>query len=283
MKLLRYVTPSGTTGHGILIGNEIYSLINLTTTEALDGLREGDAHWEKCVQQPPVSLSETTLLPPVECPGAFLDFYTFEEHVRTARKKRGLDIVPEWYEFPVWYNGSTRCFSGDGATVSFPKNENKKDYELELAIVIKKKCHRIRVEQAAEYIGAFTIVNDFSARQLQEKIMKVGLGPAKAKDFNTGLGPWLVTPEEIPDPRNLKMRAFVNGELWSEGNSGSSHFTFEEMIAFASEDQTLYPGDILASGTVGTGCGLELDRFLQTGDKVELEIEHIGRLTHWVG
>ncbi len=113
--------------------------------------------------------------------------------------------------------------------------------------------------------------------------MKVGLGPAKAKDFNTGLGPWLVTPEDIPDPRNLKMRAWVNAELWSEGNSGSSHFTFAQMLAFASEDQTLYPGDILASGTVGTGCGLELDRFLQTGDKVELEIEHIGRLTHWVG
>ena len=283
MKLLRYLTPSGVKEHGLLIDNEIYPLIHMTTTEALDGLLEGDHQWEKILNQSPVSLSETTLLPPVECPGAFLDFYTFEDHVRTARKKRGLDIVPEWYEYPVWYNGSTRCFSGDGTTVHFPENENKKDYELELAMVIKKTCHRIRVEEAADYIGAYTIVNDFSARQLQEKIMKVGLGPAKAKDFNTGLGPWLVTPEDIPDPRNLKMRAWVNGELWSEGNSGSSHFSFAQMIAFASEDQTLYPGDILASGTVGTGCGLELDRFLQTGDKVELEIEHIGRLTHWVG
>ena len=283
MKLLRYLNQSGAKGHGLLIGNEIYPLIHITTTEALDGLVDGDHQWEKILDQSPVSLSETTLLPPVECPGAFLDFYTFEDHVRAARKKRGLDMVPEWYEYPVWYNGSTRCFSGNGTTVQYPENENKKDYELELAMVIKKKCHRIRVEEAADYIGAYTIVNDFSARQLQEKIMKVGLGPAKAKDFNTGLGPWLVTPEEIPDPRSLKMRAWVNGELWSEGNSGSSHFTFAEMIAFASEDQTLYPGDILASGTVGTGCGLEQDRFLQTGDKVELEIEHIGRLTHWVG
>ncbi len=283
MNLLRYLTQSGAEEHGLLIGSEIYPLIHMTTTAALDGLMEGDQQWEKILQQSPVSLSEATLLPPVECPGAFLDFYTFEDHVRTARKKRGLDIVPEWYEYPVWYNGSTRCFSGDGTTVHFPEHENKKDYELELAVVIKKTCHRIRVEKAADYIGAYTIVNDFSARQLQEKIMKVGLGPAKAKDFNTGLGPWLVTPEDIPDPRNLKMRAWVNGELWSEGNSGSSHFTFAQMIVFASEDQTLYPGDILASGTVGTGCGLELDRFLQTGDKVELEIEHIGRLTHWVG
>jgi len=283
MKLLRYVTSVGGQDHGILIGNEIYPLMHMTTTEALDKLREGDQQWERMLQQPPIALSNITLLPPVECPGAFLDFYTFEDHVRTARKKRGLDVVPEWYEFPVWYNGSTRCFSADGTTVFFPEHENKKDYELELAIVIKTKCHRVSVEEAGNFIGAYTIVNDFSARQLQGKIMKVGLGPAKAKDFNTGLGPWLVTPEDIPDPRSLLMRAWVNGELWSEGNSGSSHFSFAQMIAFAAEDQTLYPGDILASGTVGTGCGLELDKFLQTGDKVELEIEHIGRLTHWVG
>ncbi|MDT7041289.1 fumarylacetoacetate hydrolase family protein [Candidatus Nitronereus thalassa] len=283
MKLLRYETTSGSTAHGLLIEKDIFPLIEMTTTEALGKLKQGNPHWKKCVAQTPVALSEVTLLPPVERPGAFLDFYTFEDHVRTARKKRGLDIVPEWYEYPVWYNGSPRCFSGDGTTVHFPKHEHKKDYELELGIVIHKPCHRISVEEAAEHIGAYTIVNDFSARQLQEKIMKVGLGPAKAKDFNTGLGPWLVTPDEIRDPRNLNMRAWVNGELWSEGNSGSSHFTFAQMIAFASEDQTLYPGDILASGTVGTGCGLELDRFLQSGDKVELEIEHIGRLTHWVG
>ena len=168
MKLLRYVTPSGAGGNGLLIGNKIYSLNNLTTTEALNNLKEGDPHWEQCLRQPPVALSETTLLPPVEGPGAFLDFYTFEQHVRTARKKRGLDIVPEWYEFPVWYNGSTRCFSGHGSTVYFPENENKKDYELELAIVIKKKCHRIPVEEATEKIGPFTFVNDFRARQFQE-------------------------------------------------------------------------------------------------------------------
>lgn len=112
--------------------------------------------------------------------------------------------------------------------------------------------------------------------------MRVGLGPAKAKDFNSGLGPCMVTPNEIVDPRNLSMRAWVNDELWSEGNSGSSHFTFEQMIEFASENQTLYPGDVLASGTVGSGCGLEQDRFLNEGDKVVLEIENIGRLTHWI-
>jgi 2-keto-4-pentenoate hydratase/2-oxohepta-3-ene-1,7-dioic acid hydratase in catechol pathway len=282
MKLLRY-SKGSEQGHGILSGHEIFPLIHMTTTQALNHLRESDAQWRKVMKQTPLDLSEVTLLPPVEHPGAFLDFYTFEEHVCTARKKRGLDMVPEWYEYPAWYNGSPRCFSGDGTTVHFPANESKKDYELELGIVIKKPCHGVTPEEAGECIGAYTIVNDFSARELQGKIMKIGLGPAKAKDFNTGLGPWMVTPDEIGNPRNLKMTAHVNGKLWSEGNSGASHFTFEQMIAFASQDQTLHAGDVLASGTVGTGCGLELDRFLQSGDKVELEIENIGKLTHLIG
>ncbi len=281
MKLLRFSTDLEQ-GHGLLINKNIYPLIQLTTTEALTKLKKNDSLWNKILKQNPIPLSGVTLLPPVENPGAFLDFYTFEDHVQTCRQLKGLEMISEWYEFPVWYNGSPRCFSGNGSKVVFPNEENKKDYELELAVVIKKPCHQVKVEEAKEYIGAYTIVNDFSAREMQAKIMKIGLGPAKAKDFNTGIGPWMVTPDEIGDPRNLTMKAWVNEILWSEGNSGSSQFTFEEMIAFSSQDQTLFPGDILASGTVGTGCGLELGRFLKFGDKVELEIENIGRLTHWV-
>ncbi|MBI4389913.1 MAG: fumarylacetoacetate hydrolase family protein [Nitrospinae bacterium] len=281
MKLLRFARKDGSTGDGILLEGCVYPLNGMTTVNALEN--PGKIDLAAVRRSSPMPLEEIRLLPPVDKPGAFLDFYTFEQHVKTARRKRGLDMVPEWYQFPAWYNGSTRCFSGDNSAALFPAGEDKKDYELELAVVIKKKCRGVPVEKAAEYIGAYTILNDFSARRLQEKIMRIGLGPAKAKDFNTGLGPWLVTPDEIPDPRNLRMRAWVNGELWSEGNSGSSHYTFEQMIAFASEDQTLYSGDILASGTVGTGCGLEQDRFLKTGDKVVLEIEGIGQLTHWIG
>lgn len=283
MKLLRYTIPNGLAQDGVLHEGKVYPLIGMNTVEALSGLKEGGPLWNKILEQPPLSLDVVTLLPPVEKPGAFMDFYTFEQHVKTARKKRGLDIVPEWYQYPVWYNGSTRCFSGHGSTVRFPDNEPKKDFELELAVVIGKECRGVSEKEAAACIGAYTIVNDFSARDLQEKIMRIGLGPAKAKDFNTGLGPWMVTPDEIPDPRNLTMRAWVNGELLTEANSGTSYYTFEQAIAFACEYQTLYPGDVLASGTVGGGCGLELDRFLNSGDKVELEIEHIGRLTHWVG
>jgi len=283
VKLLRYISKKGQQEHGMQVGKSIYHLKDITTTEALECLEEESELWKRILEQPPIPVASVSFLPPVENPGAFLDFYTFEQHVKTSREKRGLKMIPEWYQLPVWYNGSTRCFSGNGAVVDFPEGETKKDFELELAIVIKKKCFRVREQEATNYIGGYTIINDFSARELQEKIMRIGLGPAKAKDFNTGLGPGLVTPDEIVDPRNLIMRAWVNEELWSEGNSGSSHFTFEQMIAYASENQTLYPGDILASGTVGSGCGLEQDRFLKKGDKVVLEIENIGRLTHWIG
>lgn len=283
MKLLRYITEKGQPANGIQFEGFVHPLKEISTTEALEFLVEGSDQWKRILKQPPIPLESISFLPPIEYPGAFLDFYSFEQHVKTSREKRGLKMVPEWCQLPVWYNGSTRCFSGNGAVVDFPDGETKKDFELELAIVIKKKCFRVREKEASSYIGAYTIVNDFSARELQEKIMRIGLGPAKAKDFNTGLGPCLVTPDEIIDPRNLTMRAWVNEELWSEGNSGSSHFTFEQMIAYASEDQTLYPEDILASGTVGTGCGLEQDRFLKKGDKVVLEIENLGQLTHWIG
>jgi len=222
------------------------------------------------------------LYSPILRPGALLDFYTFEQHVRTCRAKRGLDVVPEWYEVPAYYNGNPRAISGYGDPVHFPAGEDRRDYELELAVVIGKKGRDIAVHEASEYIAGYTIMNDWSARSMQAKVMKIGLGPAKGKDFATTLGPCLVSADEIANPRNLSMVARVNGEEWSRGNSGDSHFTFEQMIAFASQGVTLYPGDVLGSGTVGTGCGLELDRFLQPGDEVELEIEQIGSLRNRV-
>ncbi|QPJ64321.1 MAG: fumarylacetoacetate hydrolase family protein [Candidatus Nitrohelix vancouverensis] len=283
MRFVRYLFNKDQPEHGLLRDQLIYPMNGMITTTALEFLAEESNAWKRIVGQKPVPMTSVTLLPPIEDPGAYLAFYSFEQHVKTCRAKRGLEMVPEWYDGPVWYNGSTRCFSGDRSLVHFPAGESKKDFELELAIIIKKKCFRVSVKEASKYIGAYTIVNDFSARALQEKIMRVGLGPAKAKDFNTGLGPCLVTPDEIGNPRNLSMRAWVNGELWSQGNSGDSHFTFEQMIAYASEDQTLYPGDVLSSGTVGTGCGFEQDRFLKKGDEVILEIENLGQLTHWIG
>ncbi len=220
--------------------------------------------------------------PPVIRPTAFLDFYTFEQHVSTCRAKRGLDVVPEWYQVPAYYNSNASALFGHGQEVYYPPEEDRLDYELELACVIGKPCRNVTVEEAAEYIAGYTILNDLSARSLQKKVMAIGLGPARGKDHGSSLGPWFVTADEVKAPRNLAMRAFVNGEKWSEGNSGMSHFTFEQMVAFASRTRTLYPGDVLGSGTVGTGCGLEQDRFLSPGDTIRLEIDELGTLENKV-
>ncbi len=226
--------------------------------------------------------NDVRLMAPLPRPASIRDFYAFEQHVKKGFEKRGEPMPPEWYEIPVYYKSGHWSVVGPDEEVRWPSFTELFDYELELAIVIGKKGRNISESQAREYIAGYTIMNDFSARDMQRKEMKVRLGPAKGKDFATGFGPVLVTPDEIGDPYNLRMSARINGELWSEGNSGSIHHRFESMIAFASMDETLYPGDIIGSGTVGTGCGLELDRWVKPGDLMELEIENIGTLRNRV-
>ena len=225
---------------------------------------------------------EIKLLAPLPHPASMRDFYAFEHHVKKGFEKRGEPMPPEWYEMPVYYKGNHQSIIGPDQDVRWPSFTEKFDYELELAIIIGKQGRDIPEDQARDYIAGYTVMNDFSARDIQRKEMKVRLGPAKGKDFATAIGPVLVTPDEIPDPYNLRMTAKINGETWSEGNSGSIFHSFEKMIAFASSEETLFPGDLIGSGTVGTGCGLELDRWVKPGDLMELEIENIGVLRNRV-
>ena len=225
---------------------------------------------------------EVKLLTPLPNPTSLRDFYAFEAHVKKGFEKRGEPMPLEWYEIPVYYKSGHYNIIGTDADVPWPSFTQKFDYELELAAIIGKQGRNIPAERAAEYIAGFAVMNDFSARDVQRQEMKVRLGPAKGKDWCTALGPYLVTPDEAGDPYNLRMTARINGELWSEGNSGSMYWKFEQMIEFLSKDDTIYPGDILGSGTVGTGCGLELDRWVQRGDVIELEIEKIGVLRNRV-
>ena len=222
------------------------------------------------------------LLAPLPNPASLRDFYAFEEHVKKGFEKRAEPMPREWYEMPVYYKGAHQNIIGTDQDVLWPSFTEKFDYELELAAVIGKEGRNIKAEQARDYIAGFTVMNDFSARDVQRREMKVRLGPAKGKDWCTAIGPVLVTPEELGDPYNLKMTARVNGELWSEGNSGSLYWKFEQMIEFLSLDDVVYPGDLIGSGTVGSGCGLELDRWVQPGDVMELEIEKIGVLRNRV-
>jgi 2-keto-4-pentenoate hydratase/2-oxohepta-3-ene-1,7-dioic acid hydratase in catechol pathway len=225
---------------------------------------------------------DVRLRAPLLRPASMRDFYAFEQHVRKGFEKRGEEMPPEWYEMPVYYKGAHWSIIGTDEEVSWPSFTEKFDYELELAIIIGKAGRDIPESQARDHIAGFTVMNDFSARDIQRKEMKVRLGPAKGKDFATAIGPVLVTPDEIGDSYNLRMTAKVNGEIWSEGNSGSITHRFEKMIAFASQAETLQPGDLIGSGTVGTGCGLELDRWVKPGDLMELEIEKIGVLRNRV-
>ena len=218
------------------------------------------------------------LMAPLPDPPSLRDFIAFEDHIAATSKRRGQPIPAEWYKFPVYYKGNHRTIIGPDAELSWPLETTKLDYELELACIIGRKGRDIGESQAADYIAGYTIMNDFSARDIQFQEMACRLGPAKGKDFATAIGPCLVTPDEISNLDMLIMVARVNGEVWSEGRFGTIHWTFPQMISHVSRGEMIYPGDILGSGTVGGGCGLELDRYLKPGDVVELEIQPIGTL-----
>jgi 2-keto-4-pentenoate hydratase/2-oxohepta-3-ene-1,7-dioic acid hydratase in catechol pathway len=229
-------------------------------------------------------------LPPVIPAASLRDFYAFEAHVKTARGRRGLEMIPEWYELPVFYFSNHTAMLGHGDPLPFPSGGQWLDYELEVAALIGRPGRDIRADDAERHIAGYMVMNDWSLRDAQREEMKVGLGPAKGKDFATSLGPLLVTPDELEPFRSgkgfdLEMMARINGTEYSRGNWKDIHYSFGEMIERASQNVTLYPGDVIGSGTVGTGCILELgpdsvDGWLKHGDTVELEIDRLGALSN---
>ena len=225
-------------------------------------------------------LTEVIYLPCIEA-GSLRDFIAFEQHIKTVRGQRGVEVPPAWYEMPVYYKGNYRTLMGHEQPLNWPRYTEKLDYELELACIVGKQGIDIPVEEAEGYIGGYAVLNDWSARDIQMREGSVGLGPSKGKDFGTAIGPWMVTPDEF-NPKNARMTARINGELWSDNNIGKIHWSFPQMIAHVSMEETIYPGDILGSGTAGGGCGLELDRWLKPGDVVELEVEGLGVLRNKV-
>lgn len=247
-----------------------------------------------------------TWLAPVPFPSSCRDGYAFRQHVEAARRNRKVPMIPEFDQYPIFYFTNHHSIQGPGEVRCMPDHFNKLDFELEAAIVIARAGRNIPAEEADAYIGGLMIMNDLSARQLQMEEMLLNLGPAKGKDFSTVLGPWLVTldelqPFEIPCKENhvglnwnLKMSCSVNGVPVSAGNLGDMDWTFAEIIERASYGVNLFPGDVIGSGTVGTGCFLELngtgklndpnytEQWLQPGDVVEMEIEGLGKLTNTI-
>jgi fumarylacetoacetate (FAA) hydrolase len=240
-----------------------------------------------------LAIDDVKFLSPLK-PYTLRDGYAFEQHVLTANKNRGREVPQEWYQFPVFYFTNPNSAFGHDDEIPYPHYTNAMDYELEVAVVIGRGGMNIKPEDAEDHIFGYTIFNDWSARDIQRKEMVVGLGPAKGKDFASAFGPVIVTREAIVDRSvgrlgvyDLEMTARVNGVEMSRGNFKDMHWSFGEIIARVSDSVMLYPGDVIGSGTVGTGCLLELTKFegpwLKEGDVVELEVERIGVLRNTVG
>lgn len=264
-------------------------------------LREGTRSSKKGLP-----LDSVQLIAPVPFPPSCRDAYAFRQHVAAARRNRKAEMIPEFDQYPVFYFTNHHSIKGPGDISCMPDHFEKLDFELEAAIVISKHGRNIQAEDADEYIAGLMIMNDLSARKLQGEEMLLNLGPAKGKDFATAIGPWLVTLDELQQYEvaakenhtgktwNLTMKCSVNGVQVSEGKLSDMDWTFAEIIERASYGVDLYPGDIIGSGTVGTGCFLELngtgrlndpnynEQWLQAGDVVEMEIDGLGKLNNTI-
>ena len=236
-------------------------------------------------------MRDIELRTPVQNPPSLRDFYVFEQHVKAARARRGVGMIPEWYEIPVFYFSNTSELYGTDEPVRYPPHSQEVDFELEMAAVIGREGRDISADDAPSYIAGYMVMNDWSARDLWRKEQPLNMGPAKGKDFATSLGPWLVTPDELDDRRvgsgkderyDLEMRGWINGDQLTSDNAKTMYYGFPQMIERASQDARLRPGDVIGSGTCGTGCILELGterhRWLLPGDVVEMEIERLGKL-----
>jgi 2-keto-4-pentenoate hydratase/2-oxohepta-3-ene-1,7-dioic acid hydratase in catechol pathway len=227
--------------------------------------------------------NEARLLSPLPRPRALRDFFAFEEHAKQGAARRKEPLAAEWYDQPVYYKGNHREIYGPATTVPWPSYTRKLDFELEIGCVVGRQGRDLSPEDAKKHIAGYTILNDFSARDIQKSEMVCRMGPAKGKDFGTGLGPYLLTADELPSPDGLKMTVSVNGEVWSQGDSSGRYWGFPLMLSHVSQEETVYPGDLLGSGTYFRGCGLDMDRWIKPGDVLEMTVEKLGTLKHVVG
>ena len=319
MKLVSYIHQNKTQ-LGIYQNGSIWALnqLNFSLPDNMkDFLNGGEATMKAAMEldaalknnpnlAPSIQESAVAIVAPVPQPSSCRDGYAFRQHVAAARRNRGVPMIPEFDQYPIFYFTNHNAIQGPGEILCMPDHFQKLDFELEAAIVIGKKGRNIKAADADEYIAGYMIMNDMSARTLQMEEMLLNLGPAKGKDFSTVIGPYFVTPDELApykkEPKaghvgnsyKLSMKCWVNGVLVSEGNMGDMDWTFAEIVERCAYGVDILPGDVIGSGTVGTGCFLELNgtgllnnpsfkpQWLQDGDVVEMEIEGLGRLSNTI-
>lgn len=274
---------------------------HIDAMRAADEAIKGGAHAGKGI-----AYAEACIMAPVPRPTSCRDGYAFRQHVAAARRNRKVDMIAEFDQYPIFYFTNHNAVQGPGAIPVMPDHLKKLDFELEASVVLCKKGRNVKAEDADSYIGGYMIMNDMSARTLQMEEMLLNLGPAKGKDFSTVIGPMLVTPDELEAYRvpakpghkgasyDLKMRCRVNGVQVSEGSMGDMDWTFAEIIERCAYGADILPGDVIGSGTVGTGCFLELngtgkltdpnykEQWLMPGDVVEMEIDGLGLLINTI-
>ena len=315
MKLVSYL-HNGATKLGAVVEEELYSLqaVNehlpndlITFLQLEDEVRQETE--KKLLSMVAAAtliapVKDYILLAPVPRPTSCRDGYAFRQHVEAARRNRGVEMIKEFDQYPIFYFTNHNAIQGPGPITCMPDHFQQLDFELEIAIVIGKEGRNIKAKDADKYIAGYTIMNDLSARKLQMEEMLLNLGPAKGKDFSTVIGPWLVTPDELANflvpakqghvgnNYNLSMKCWVNDQLVSSGNVKDMDWTFAEIIERCSYGVTMYPGDVIGSGTVGTGCFLELNgtgklnnpnytaQWLQPNDVVTMQIDGLGTLTN---
>lgn len=317
MKLVTYLS-NNTPTLGMVVNNKIYSLNAHDSTLPLT-MKEMLNEWEtyfpkaqslesKIKSNAPegVEYNDSILLSPVNEPTSCRDAYAFRQHVATARRNRGVDMIPEFDQFPIFYFTNHNAVQGPGEILCMKDHFHKLDFELEASIVVGKKGRNITAAEADSYIAGYLIMNDMSARLVQMEEMRLNLGPAKGKDFSTVIGPYLVTRDELEpykcetkpghtgDQYDLTMKCWVNGKQVSEGNVNQMDWTFAEILERCAYGTDILPGDVIGSGTVGTGCFLENNgtgllndpnyavQWLEDGDVVEMEITGLGKLTNTI-
>ena len=304
MKLVTFKTASGDRHIGALLPGETvisdFTASGGTHFDDMIALMEGgDAGLDaarELVERPhtEVELASVQLLAPVPVPTGMFDCLCFEEHLLNSGNNAHLitnterviktdnGMPPVYRELPVYYKGNRFSVVGTGHDIVRPRYTKFLDYELEFGVFVGKQGKNWSVEEAEDAIFGYTIFNDASARDMQMSEMRGMLGPSKGKDFDTGnvLGPWLVTKDEVPIEQGLRMRAWINGDLVTDGNSKLMMHSFAEILAYASRDETRRPGEFFGSGTVGGGCSLEHGKFMKNGDLLELEVEGLGRLSN---
>jgi fumarylacetoacetate (FAA) hydrolase len=319
MKFVTYKNQHATEV-GIIVNNQIYPLNqidNQIPSKMSDMLLDWDNQLQRSKEvesqilsgkhsELATSLEGADLLAPVPSPTSCRDGYAFRQHVAAARRNRGVPMIPEFDQYPIFYFTNHNAIMGPGAIPCMPDHFQKLDFELEVAVVLGKRGRNVKAENADDYIAGFMIMNDMSARTLQMEEMLLNLGPAKGKDFSTVIGPWLVTPDELEaykvpakpghvgNSYDLKMSCHVNGIQVSAGSVGDMDWTFAEIIERCAYGADIFPGDVIGSGTVGTGCFLELNgtgllndpnfkpQWLQANDVVTMDITGLGHLSNTI-